>query len=217
MVHPVVGATAREVVIPTFALFDSSFWWTIVGESNPLPVSLLEFKAEQQKDRVKLKWTTASEINNSHFEIHRTVDNDNFEFIGRVESRGPGNNIQEYYTYDNAPLEGIQYYYLTQFDYNGRSEKFGPVSALFGSDLFEIVTTTISQTDQGVSLLFNYNSEEPFSYRIIDMTGRLIVAKDKNPAVNGLNVIDINVTLAKGAYTIILQNSDKVVTRKFFY
>jgi len=96
-------------------------------------------------------------------------------------------------------------------------ERFGPVSARFNTDLFDIVTTSISSTDKGLTVVFNYNSTEPYSYRILDMTGRIIVAKDRNTAVEGLNVIDIDASLAKGVYHIILQNNSKVVSRKFFY
>lgn len=211
------NATTDSVVISNYTGFAFNNWWTVVGTSTPLPVSLLEFRAEQYKDKVKLLWTTASEINNSHFEIERTVDNDAFELIGRVESRGPGSNIQEYSIWDNNPVQGIQYYYLRQYDFDGRTERFGPVSARFSKDVFDILTTTVSASDNGLNVVFNYNSTEPYSYRIMDMTGRIIVAKDRNAATEGLNVIDINTTLAKGAYHIILQNSEKIVSRKFFY
>ncbi|MDQ3051685.1 MAG: T9SS type A sorting domain-containing protein [Bacteroidota bacterium] len=206
-----------SVKLDNYTAFDVSSWWTIVGQADPLPVSLLEFRAEKQIDKVKLIWSTSSEINNSHFEIERTVNHDDYDFVSRVESQGPGNNLREYHTYDMKPLNGVQYYYLRQVDYDGRTERFGPVSATFSSDIFDIVTTTISPTDRGLTVVFNYNSTEPYSYRIMDMTGRIIVAKDRNAAVDGMNVIDINADLAKGAYHIILQNNSKVVSRKFFY
>ncbi len=211
------AGTPSSVRLNDYTAFDVTSWWTIVGDPNPLPVSLLEFRAEQQKDKVKLIWSTSSEINNSHFEIERTVNQDDYDFISRVESQGPGNNLREYHTYDMNPLNGVQYYYLRQVDFDGRTERFGPVSATFSNDVFDIVTTTISPTDRGLTVVFNYNSTEPYSYRIMDMTGRIIVAKDRNAAVDGLNVIDIDADLAKGAYHIILQNNSKVVSRKFFY
>jgi hypothetical protein len=224
---PFVGGQAYNPGMPTaatdqlkindYSAFNTTSWWTIVGTSTPLPISLVQFEAIPVKDKVKLHWTTATEMNNSHFIVERSVNSTDFDFIGRVESRGPSSNLQDYETWDNEPLEGIQYYYLRQHDYNGRMESYGPVSAKFEHDVFDIVTAVVEQSDRGLTVVFNYNTNLPYSYKVIDMTGRVIVSKDKNTAVPGYNMIDIDVELAHGTYQIILQNTEKVVTRKFFY
>ncbi len=215
----VAGQTyvADQVTVPNYTGFNTADWWTVVGNNTPLPVSLLEFTARQYKDRMKLMWSTASEINNSHFDIERTTDHISFDFISRVESQGPGNNTQEYVTWDYRPLEGLQYYYLRQVDFDGKVTSYGPVSANFSNAIFAIVSTTVSPGDKGVTVVFNYNSTEPYSYRILDMLGRVIVAKDRNAAVEGINVIDIKTNLANGIYNIVLQNNEKIVAGKFFY
>lgn len=193
------------------------YWWVMTGISTPLPVELLEFTAVPYQDRVKLKWSTASEINSSHYIVERTVDNHDFSFIGQVQANGTTSAQSDYSLWDYKPVEGIQYYYLRQYDRDGHLTSYGPVSAKFTKEAFEIVTATISSSESGLQVVFNYDSEEPVNYRIIDMTGRVVASKDRNPATPGLNVIDIDVTLAKGAYQIILMNRDKQVTRKFFY
>jgi hypothetical protein len=83
--------------------------------------------------------------------------------------------------------------------------------------VFDIITATTASSDKGVTVVFNYNSTEPYNYSIVDMTGRVIVAKGNNSAEPGANVIDIPASLSKGVYQIILQNSSKVVSKKFFY
>jgi hypothetical protein len=211
------GGTSDAVTLTGFSAFTSNLWWAFVVETNPLPISLLDFSATPFKDKVKLSWTTASEINNSHFIVDRTINNTDFEFIGRVESHGPSTSIQEYQTWDFKPLEGIQYYYLHQYDKDGKVSNYGPVSATFSRDLFDIISTTVSSTDFGVTVVFNYNSNEPYSYKVMDVMGKVIVAKASNPAEPGANVIDIPANLSKGVYHIVLQNSEKTVSRKFFY
>jgi len=218
--QPVQNFTAgnpNTVTVFDYNGFGSGNWWTIVGEASPLPVSLLEFNARKKELRVKLSWSTASEINSSHFVVERTVDNENFDFIGRVESKGPGTNKQNYETWDNSPLDGVQFYYLRQFDRDGAVENYGPVSVKFSKNIFEIVAAVSSSSEEGMTVVFNYNSKEPYSYRVIDMTGRVVAAKDKNSAVEGLNVIDIDFKLATGIYQVFLQNSTDVVSHKFFY
>ena len=47
-----------------------------------LPVELLSFKATADKDHIDLTWATASELNNSHFELERSEDGKSFKMIG---------------------------------------------------------------------------------------------------------------------------------------
>lgn len=211
------AGTPNTVQLPDFSSFPASTWWTLTGNSAPLPVTLLDFYGEKVESKVLLKWSTASEINSSHFEIERTTDNSAFKLIERVPSKGSGNNLQNYFAWDNSPLEGLQYYYLIQYDYDNSSQSYGPVAVRFDQDEFNIITSIVKPAEEGLTIVFNYNAEEPISYRIIDMTGRLIIANTKFPAVKGYNNLDINIGLAKGVYQIVLQNSEKVLTKKFVY
>jgi hypothetical protein len=207
------------VTIPDITDFTSNIWWTIVRDVSPLPISLLDFTAKAVEEKVKIDWSTASETNNSHFIVERSVDNKDFTFIDRVESKGPNSTtLQSYTTWDNEPLMGIQYYYLTQYDRNGDKTTYGPVPVEFRSDLgFEITTAIVSPTNNGITVTFNYNSNEPYTYTVMDMLGQIVVTKANNPATPGLNVIDINTSLSKGVYQVVLQNSQQTVTRKLFY
>ena len=211
------AGTPDVVAITDFTGFNSNIWWALTLQAAPLPVELLDFTAVPVKDKVKLSWVTASESNNSHYVVERTVDQSSFDYISRVESRGPSSSTLEYYTWDNSPLDGKQYYFLRQHDIDGQVRSYGPVSVEFKKDVFDIITATTASSDKGVTVVFNYNSTEPYNYSIVDMTGRVIVAKGNNSAEPGANVIDIPASLSKGVYQIILQNSSKVVSKKFFY
>ncbi len=212
------GSPSDAILLPNYSgLTPTGTWWTAVGVPAPLPVSMLNFTATPFKDKVRLDWTTASEYNTSHFEIERSLNHNDFSFIGRVDSRGPSTSNLEYRLWDNSPVEGKQFYYLRQYDLDGSLATYGPVSATFTSDVFDIVNATVSAAEMGVNVVFNYNSDEPVNYRIMDMSGRIIVGKDRVAASPGLNVIDIDAFLSKGAYQIIITNSEKSVARKFFY
>ena len=52
----------------------------------PVPVTLMSFEGFRRGEENTLLWTTASEINNSHFEIQRKVGSSDFETIGIVHS-----------------------------------------------------------------------------------------------------------------------------------
>jgi len=70
-----VAGTPNSVQLLDYTDFSGSTWWTITGNSSPLPVTLVDFSGEKKDSKVLLRWTTASEVNSSHFDIERTADN----------------------------------------------------------------------------------------------------------------------------------------------
>jgi hypothetical protein len=65
-----------------------------------------------------LTWRTASETNNSHFDIERSTDGTTFHSIGQVK----GNNKPSIYQFvDNQPF-ATSYYRLRQIDFDGHFE-----------------------------------------------------------------------------------------------
>jgi hypothetical protein len=88
-----------------------------------LPVEYVYFNAELQNKRaVKLSWATATEYDNSHFEIFRAVNNLNkWQKIGIVPGRGFSETIEEYaFEDENLPLSGGNVFYrLKQVDNSG--------------------------------------------------------------------------------------------------
>jgi hypothetical protein len=100
-----------------------------IDANPPLPVQLVRFSARMVNANAELTWTTASEQNNSRFEIERSLDGANFKAIGTVAGRGNSAITAEYaYTDLNTP-EGTLYYRLRQVDKNGAS-KHSPIVKL---------------------------------------------------------------------------------------
>jgi hypothetical protein len=92
--------------------------------TTPLPVSLTDFTAVKQGNTSLLNWNTATEVNNSGFDIERSADGRSFSKIGIVYSKADGGNSNEKLAYsyvDAAPLSGTNYYRLRQVDRDGKS------------------------------------------------------------------------------------------------
>lgn len=89
--------------------------------ANSLPVEFLYIKAELNDNAALVKWATATEINNSHFEIERSIDGREFTKIGREEGHGNSSNVieYEYLDYDIPNQSAPVYYRLKQVDYDG--------------------------------------------------------------------------------------------------
>jgi hypothetical protein len=115
------------------------------GHPQPVPVSLINFGAIWQDSDGYVHWTTAMELNNSHFELFRSFDHKTYEPIGVVESKALYGNSNEllHYTYlDTEVSKWIQnnvYYKLVQHDFDGTTETFGP--AVLTIDLNKISNT----------------------------------------------------------------------------
>lgn len=88
---------------------------------TPLPVELTSFSAKAFSGKVQLDWTTATEINNSGFEIERSFDGNTFFTVGFVRGNGTTTEPRSYSFTDDIQFNSTQsiYYRLKQVDYNG--------------------------------------------------------------------------------------------------
>lgn len=91
-----------------------------------LPVKLVDYTAILQNTGVvKLQWQTASETDNKEFIISRSVDEQQFNVIGKVVGSGNTATGSNYVFYDKKPINGINYYRLEQRDLNGKTTDLG--------------------------------------------------------------------------------------------
>ncbi len=90
-----------------------------------VPVELSSFSAAYSNSSVYLNWSTASELNNSGFEIQRSVydvdapGNRIWLPKGFIEGRGTTTELNTYSFIDNEPVTGKNYYRLKQIDFDG--------------------------------------------------------------------------------------------------
>lgn len=116
----------------------------IHGGAAPLPVELLSFDANKVKDGVQLDWTTASERNNSHFEVQKSLDGRNFITIGNVDGNGTTTESKSYLYVDKNMNDNLLYYRLKQMDYDGMYAFSDVRSIMIAEDSksFQIFPTT---------------------------------------------------------------------------
>ena len=93
-----------------------------VNYDNVIPVELISFTASvlQNEKVVQLNWTTATETNNSGFEILRCTQNDKeWETIGFVPGFGTATEPKAYTFIDKNVTTGTYKYHLKQIDFDG--------------------------------------------------------------------------------------------------
>jgi hypothetical protein len=161
-----------------------------------LPVEYLYYDANfKREDKiVEVKWATAKEWENSHFEVQRSLqDVKNWERIGTVDGMGWSDSPVEYLFKDpNLPLiGGMAYYRLKQVDFNGNFDLSKTVSVRLPS----------LQHFEGVWRVFpNPNDGEKFSLELLDekeyggeaLRVRLISPKATAIAYTGNDLLEIS-------------------------
>lgn len=182
--------------------------WSIA----PLPISLVKFTADKVAEKVKIQWTTATEVNNDKFVIERSHDGKEYEFVSEVSGAGNSKELNSYEITDASPLKGTSYYRLTQFDFDGQSETFAPVAVSMDAKNIEIVKA--SSTSNAINLnIFSPMAMET-SILVRDLSGRT-VASEKISLTEGYQNIQLNTSnYSSGIHLIQLVNGEQAVVKK---
>ncbi len=170
-----------------------------------LPVTMKNFDGSQQGNGVKLNWSTASEKNNSHFEILKSTDGNVFSTLATIQGNGNTESISNYQYIDAAPSIGTNYYKLKQFDSDGKSEEFNQIVAVkYGMGTDDL----IAYYNDG-SLNVKYTPKEKIAeLKLIDISGKCIKEWKLDGKVdNGFYELPVN--LRKGMYLVVIKDGAK--------
>jgi hypothetical protein len=92
----------------------------------PLPIDLINFNtALNTEKKVEITWQTSSERNNDYFTIEKSSDGENWSFFANVKGSGNSSSQKDYSIIDENPLAPLNYYRLSQTDYNGIIREIG--------------------------------------------------------------------------------------------
>ncbi|GEM_PF-780243 len=119
-----------------------------VDELTPLPVEFYTFEAfVERESAVRLKWQTATEINNDYFTVLRSTDAKNWESLGNVNGAGNSKVMKSYSYLDESPLPGTSYYMIRQTDFDGTTShsKIQSVNILSGQS-FQIYPNPVENS-----------------------------------------------------------------------
>lgn len=90
-----------------------------INADDPVPVELTSFKASTSGKNVLLEWITATELNNSGFEVQRRTQESGYEVVGFVAGSGSTTEQRSYVFRDDNIPNGKYIYRLKQIDFNG--------------------------------------------------------------------------------------------------
>lgn len=184
------------------------------GELNSpaLPVELTDFLVEATTRTTVLTWSTALEINNSHFEVQHSADNRNFVTLNKVAGAGNSDAITDYrYVHEN-PTAGMNFYRLLQIDFDGQSEYSRVVSVFFGK---ENGGTTVHPNPVNSSMTVTLDGEFAADAlaEVISQNGAVVLTRALAEKSSSQTVDTAD--LPAGIYTLRITNGNRVYTKRF--
>jgi hypothetical protein len=185
----------------------SPIWYTKIV--TPLPVEMLSFTGEYSSKGNLLEWITASEINNDYFLLERSPDGKNFKAIGQLKGAGNSTQIQKYNFLDIWAPEGVNYYRLKQFDFDGdyTYSNIVAIRTLMKDELF-LIYPNPAQNSFIISVKNALTSG--YDLRILNSLGQTIYSED--------NIRDehfkFSPGLADGIYTVSLIINNEISNKK---
>jgi hypothetical protein len=175
---------------------------------------MLSFEGIKNENNAVLNWATSSEINNEFFIVERSFDGINFEKIGKV--KGNNNSIViSNYSFTDINVFGdfknqIVYYRLNQIDFDGTSSISKMVLVTSNNENNSIVIFP-NPSNGAFNISFDSKNSSAAKLKIIDVYGKTIWYNERT-LLNGINAINVN--LSKGNYILIMEENDKVTTKK---
>jgi hypothetical protein len=168
--------------------------FTIGDPAAVLPLRWVSFTGKIDKElNAELLWTTANEINTSHFDVEESANGFEFRKVGTVKSQGAGNN--NYRFVHIKPAAGNHYYRIKQVDTDGRFT-YSTIILLYIDNKYDIFAYPVPATDK-LTIKFGKAVKDPV-IEILSADMKLL----KRESLTGL-VFDKEISLkefASGAY-----------------
>ena len=193
---------------------DSAVAMVNVTETGLLPVTLIDFSAKNNNDKIDLQWQVASEINASHYTIERSGDYQHFESIGQLAANDLANIQVNYNFSDNFPLKGNNYYRLVMIDKDGTFSYSKTVSVeVKNVPSFTLFNMELSTGNSNLKINLTTNYQQKMQLVLVDVTGRIIYTNQLQ-LQKGFNAIDKKIpAINTGVYYAKLFTEQLTVTK----
>lgn len=183
-----------------------------------LPVTLLDFNGYHYNGVNILNWETASEKDNSRFDIERSIDGISFEAIGSKDGAGNSTTTNRY-SFTDPLANGFAnynrlYYRLKTIDFSGKAEysKIISITNKGGKNL--LLTLQPNPFNNNIGITIQLQKAGSVNMQLMDITGRIVYQNEKKLA-EGLHQISYTdfQRLPAGTYVLKLTNENEVVSR----
>ncbi|MET4105832.1 T9SS type A sorting domain-containing protein [Hymenobacter sp. UYP22] len=180
----------------------------------PLPVTLVSFTAKAAGMNSLLTWSTAQELNNSHFVVERSLDGQEFAAIDEVQGQGTKSTATTYNFTDEGigrKATGPVYYRLRQVDTDGTSSLTSVQTVTFTAKA-DVTVYPNPSTDQTATYLdLTGMPTGRYTVTVTDMAGRVVRTFS---STGGVQEPLPTAGLSKGTYVVQVQGNGQVITKR---
>ena len=206
----VINTATNNVNIATIAGSQLYDWWTLVDRTSPLPITLVFFKAIVNNRQVVTSWQTVFESNSSHFEVWRSQNAQQFEFVGRIAAAGNSNTTLDYTLTDANPYTGVSYYRLKSIDKDGSFKWSSIVRVSIDETTHFILTPNPAYSYIGINTNSQALNKKPVA-RLYDAIGKLLQEFTITSNYQQVNIA----MLPAGTYNIRINYNNEIKTLRF--
>lgn len=205
------GSTGSSPDIIVDGIYTEDSW-----NNNVLPVELSSFSSSVNGNNVNLNWSTASESNNSGFDIERN-SNGTWSKVGNVAGNGTTSNSNNYSFTDKNLASGNYSYRLKQVDFNGNFEYFNlnnEVNIGIPAD-FELSQNYPNPFNPSTKINYDLPVDGKVSIKLFDMSGKEVATLVNEVKTAGYYSVDFNASsLSSGIYFYSISANNFTATKK---
>ena len=193
----------------------NDFGFHITSGQPYLPVNWLAIDAAwiDTKNAI-VSWSTASEVNSSHFIVERQIGTGSFTAIGETQAAGQSNEIN-YYNFIDVNAKNLEsqfvHYRVKQVDYSGSSS----VSDIVSLEKKDLVHVSVYPNPVGNVLNINLDAKGDYQILITDMVGNEVASLSgyKNNKFSPIRIEGLD-QLRRGLYLVrITYNGEDTIVK----
>lgn len=141
-----------------------------------LPVVLVAFDAElATNNTVHITWTTPQQVTTDCFDIEKSNDGISWQRICRVQSTGTSAKPTTYYSTDQFPLKGINFYRICMRDLSGAYGYTGVRSARLNT--FRSTTVYPNPSTDLVTVLLGEMPRADWELTLLNSMGQVMIKR----------------------------------------
>ena len=186
-----------------------------------LPVTLIDFGAIYDNDKVNIKWTSTFELNNDRYEVERSTDGVSFKSVGIVKGLGTSSTKHDYQFNDDVSKNVLNkndlYYRLKQVDLDGKTSYTKVlVVRVYRTKTLQSLSVTPNPAINDIKVNIQLNETAYIVLKVANSSGIEVMRKTTRGS-NGTNSLRLEGTsrLQAGVYflEVIVNSNERMMVK----